>query len=462
MKTIETFFVAVFLTALSLSVNAQQFTNSLTANSVTNNSAVMTFGINTNDTAYVRLQYGHHGSVNEFWTQGYMLVPGIYTFSINLNSLSDTTSYDCYAFVYSPTTVSSNTVTFTTLACSYVPPAISSTFINSCSMQLNNSVSGLWNLNGTSTGVTGNTFTATVSGSYTLTASNGTCTGTSAPIVVSVNEIAITTNGNQTICAGDFVTLTASASGSPSYIWSNSSNISSINVSPSSTMTFTVTVTESGCSNTANIKVTVNKLPDVSVTPSTTSVCINAVTNVALHLIPSDANVSGNGVTGNSFSASLAGVGQHIITASYTDANGCFNDDAVTIDVLDLPIVNGISYDNQILIIDGNFPYPIQVTIGSKVYQAMAQSNVQAIFVNVSSLNVGDMILIQSVEGGCFIMTTYSSVEELLLGENIAKDKDTRIFDIQGQVVNVKNKSELAPGIYIQGGRKFIVVERNF
>ncbi len=79
---------------------------------------------------------------------------------------------------------------------------------------------------------------------------------------------------SQAICIGTTVTLTAT--GGTSYLWSTGSTAASINVNPSSTTTYSVTITGSnGCSMTLNSTVTVNPIPNGTVTPSQ-AICAGA------------------------------------------------------------------------------------------------------------------------------------------------------------------------------------------
>ena len=77
---------------------------------------------------------------------------------------------------------------------------------------------------------------------------------------IAIAETSGTTNNDGTICAGASVTLTAS--GGTSYLWSDGSTTAAITVSPTTTTTYTVTVTDgNGCSATSNTTITVNALP---------------------------------------------------------------------------------------------------------------------------------------------------------------------------------------------------------
>jgi len=99
------------------------------------------------------------------------------------------------------------------------------------------------------------------------------------------------------------------------------------------TITYTF-VDVNGCTGTASDDLTVVDLPSVSLTLTNDLDC---VTNSSLTLdggTPSGGTFSGVGVSGNNFDASVAGVGVHQITYSYTDGNGCTNTaaDDITVD----------------------------------------------------------------------------------------------------------------------------------
>ncbi|MCC6541666.1 MAG: hypothetical protein IT225_05560, partial [Flavobacteriales bacterium] len=81
-----------------------------------------------------------------------------------------------------------------------------------------------WRLNGnTINGATGNSYTAIQSGSYTVTVSNGSCSGTSDPVVVSasgsMSTPVINAQGPTSFCSGANVILTTQQASGNSYQW---------------------------------------------------------------------------------------------------------------------------------------------------------------------------------------------------------------------------------------------------
>jgi hypothetical protein len=129
-----------------------------------------------------------------------------------------------------------------------------------------------------STGSTAPTITVSpvVATTYTVTGSNSSCTNYTT-ITIGINcpssaAVTIVASGN-VVCAGASVTLTAY--GANSYLWSNGSHLSSIIVNPSVTTTYTVTGTTTGGLATASQVITVNPNPVVSIsTPSTVISCL--------------------------------------------------------------------------------------------------------------------------------------------------------------------------------------------
>ena len=116
------------------------------------------------------------------------------------------------------------------------------------------------------------------SGTYTVTVTGtGNCTSTAQTAVV-VNlkpTIQISPLAAQ-ICMGSNTVLTAS--GANTYTWTPTTNISPVTggtatVSPTTTTTYTAHGTTSGCTDSAQVIITVLSNPVVSVTPSTISVC---------------------------------------------------------------------------------------------------------------------------------------------------------------------------------------------
>ena len=182
------------------------------------------------------------------------------------------------------------------------------------------------------------TVTPSASTTYNVTVNNLTngCS-TTAGTSVTVNAIPnISISGSNSICAGSSTTLTASASGTTNWLWSPSTglsatNIASVQANPLTTTTYTVTGTNSaGCTGSANITVTVNPVPVVTL-GSFNAICNNAAAITLSGGAPSGGSYSGPGVSGTSFNPAVAGIGTHTIGYSYTNGSGCTSSASSTI-----------------------------------------------------------------------------------------------------------------------------------
>jgi hypothetical protein len=140
----------------------------------------------------------------------------------------------------------------------------------------------------------------------------------------------ITVTGSTEFCVGDSVILDAGA-GYDTYLWSNNETTQTIVVYTSGN--FSVTVGDvAGCTavSTNNINVIVNLLPSVSL-GSFSAVCNNDPPFALTGGSPAGGTYSGPGVSAGNFNPSAAGVGSHLITYTFTDANGCTNSDTSSI-----------------------------------------------------------------------------------------------------------------------------------
>jgi hypothetical protein len=200
---------------------------------------------------------------------------------------------------------------------------------SSTNLSATGALSYTWN-NGVNNSVA---FSPTTTQTYTVTGvdANG-CTNTDQ-VLVTVNALPTVDAGiNQTVCAGTSVVL--SGAGATSYTWNNGV-VNSVAFLSTTTQTYTVTgVDVNGCSNTDQVLVTVNSLPNVYAGNDQT-VCQG--TMIALTAFGGNTYTWTNGVTnGTPFSANA--------TQSYTvtglGLNGCSNIDQVNITVLPLPLVD--------------------------------------------------------------------------------------------------------------------------
>jgi len=94
------------------------------------------------------------------------------------------------------------------------------------------------------------------------------------------------------------------------------------------------------CQSETSIATTVLLGPDASFTGLLDEYCADADVVSELTSVNAPADFSGPGVEGNTFNAQVAGVGEHTITSSYTDAFGCTGTSAQSVTVNPLPVVD--------------------------------------------------------------------------------------------------------------------------
>jgi len=183
---------------------------------------------------------------------------------------------------------------------------------------------------------TGNTYSPAIAafGSETVyvTAAIGSCESAASAVTVTINALpSVEAGAPQTVCAGENVVL--SGAGAQTYDWDNGVSNNVAFSAPSNTTTYSVIGTDAnGCENTDQVVITVNPLPTVSYTDITEICSYDSPISLAAGT-PSGGTHSGTGVATGIFNPSVAGIGTHIITYSFTDGNGCMNSANWTITV---------------------------------------------------------------------------------------------------------------------------------
>ncbi|MBE0641775.1 MAG: SprB repeat-containing protein [Bacteroidales bacterium] len=162
-----------------------------------------------------------------------------------------------------------------------------------------------------------------------LTDFNG-CPSPRSPVTVTVSTSAFSINAGPdlNICQGSNANLNVSVTGGVppfTYNWNPSVSLSNPAIanpvaSPATTTTYSVTVTSSnGLQNTDAMIVVVTPGPAVSLSLPADSVCLNGSAFLLSGGMPAGGSYSGTGVSGGMFDPSVAGLGWHIISYTYTD-----------------------------------------------------------------------------------------------------------------------------------------------
>ena len=192
----------------------------------------------------------------------------------------------------------------------------------------------------------------------TYTASTGE-TATTQVTIKALPNIIITPNPSLSVCDGSSATLTAS--GGDSYLWSTGATTAQITVNSSATYSVTGTGSN-GCQNTASAAFTVNPLPTISISASSTSICAGD----SVTLTASGAGAGGSYLWSDGQSTAVITVTPgSTITYSVigTDTNECSNtaSQQITVTPLDVATVtySASSYcqvPTGALAVDGYYP----------------------------------------------------------------------------------------------------------
>ncbi len=261
---------------------------------------------------------------------------------------------------------------------------------------------------------------------YSVVATLGVCSGSSA-ITISVNTTPTLTlsSSNNTLCAGSTATL--SASGASSYIWIPGNSLgATVTLTPLSTTAYTVTGYNGICQSSSQTTLKVFPLPSLITSISPSIVCAgNTVTLTAAggELLGWTSN--------NTFSAqptilvtpSVTGV----YLASGTNSMGCKSVQAVTVNVINLPVPIVFSSANTIcsggsvtLTAGGGTSYtwlPVNQT-GSVVVITPSVTTLYTLALQNSGCTNYTTVLIQTEEcfGSNFGVTKACSIPELFNG----------------------------------------------
>ena len=187
----------------------------------------------------------------------------------------------------------------------------------------------LWSTGQTTQSITVN---PSINTTYSVTVSND-FSEDSDDVIVFVNPTPQANAGEDvSICEGETVTLTAS--GSDSYLWSTGETTSSINVNPNVTTTYTVTAIENNCESTDDVIVTVNPTP---VADAGSDMVILEGDSITLTASGGGTYLWSTGQVTQSITVSP------LVTTTYTvlvTVNNCQDQDEITIIVTDEVIVD--------------------------------------------------------------------------------------------------------------------------
>ena len=142
-----------------------------------------------------------------------------------------------------------------------------------------------------------------------------------------------------TACEMEEITLTADNPEGAVISWDNGVIDGQSFSAPSVETSYIATADLNDCIAKDTVIVSINPAPEVEIL-SLDELCVEDAA-VTLTVSPEGGSLSGNGVIGNVFSPSTAGVGTHVVNYVYTDPNGC--EGSASIDVVVDECLNTIS-----------------------------------------------------------------------------------------------------------------------
>ena len=190
--------------------------------------------------------------------------------------------------------------------------------------------------------------TTAATGTYSVTATVGGCTGNAGTAIVTVNPIPATPSpsSNSPVCTGTALSLSTSAVSGATYSWtgpngftSSLQNPSITNVTTAAAGTYSLTVTVAGCTSVmGTVSVTVNTTPAAPTASSNSPICAGSTLNL------SASNIGGatyswtgpNGFTSSTQNPSIAGAttaatGTYSVTATVAGCTGTAGTVSVTV-----------------------------------------------------------------------------------------------------------------------------------
>ncbi len=209
---------------------------------------------------------------------------------------------------------------------------------NSTTLTANGGGNYLWNTGSNNDSII---VAPTIDITYLVTVTNSDgCSDTASFQVQVTNNPTAAITAADSICLGSSLTLTASGGGT--YQWNNGFTTPSISMSPQVDTIYSVIVDLGGCTDTAIHNVTVNSLPNVSIT-GPAAICIGDTT--VLYASGGGSYQWNTGSNLDSISITPTSTGNYTVVV--TDANNCVDSSTATVQVNSLPLIN-ITGNNNI------------------------------------------------------------------------------------------------------------------
>ena len=234
---------------------------------------------------------------------------------------------------------------------------------------------------------------------YTYTDANG-CTNSATFTITVFQTPVVTVPNNMIVCvdANPFTLTGATPAGG--YYTINGNVVTTFNPALYGVGVHTVTYTYEvpGCVVSASFTIEVKPLPQITV-PSYNPVCVLAPAFALAGATPAGGTYSGLGVSNNMFNPSVAGVGTHTITYTYTDNFGCTNSATFTIVVTPATVI--ITHPQNISVLTGQTAtfevvaqyatsYQWQVSVGNGPWTDITGANSPTLVLNNVTLSMNN------------------------------------------------------------------------
>ena len=219
-------------------------------------------------------------------------------------------------------------------------------------------------------GISGNTFDPGTAGvgpqqvSYAYTDNNGCSNSQSATTFIQPLPVVSLSGLNPVYCEDDAVALMTGTPPGGFYagpgLIANSFNPAL--AGPGGPYDIVYSYTDANnCSSSDTLQVSVNAIPAVSITGLNAVYCVY-LEDIPLTLTPAGGQLSGNGVSGNAFNPSSAGIGNHFLIYVYSDGAGCANSTTASVEVAACVGVNSLE-ENDLIV----FPNPASGKVTIKI-----------------------------------------------------------------------------------------------
>ncbi|MCX6755062.1 MAG: T9SS type A sorting domain-containing protein [Candidatus Nomurabacteria bacterium] len=282
----------------------------------------------------------------------------------------------------------------------------------------------------------------TVNTTYTVSSSNGTCTSSDTLTVNVFPSFPAAVYPATGFCAGGSTLLLAT--GGTTYSWFPTAGLNNPNVqnpiaSPVSTTTYTVTIGDgSGCTVSLPTTVTVLQASGTfTVTASPSSICAYSNTGTYITLSSNASGVNhfhGVGVVvsyGNRVYVAGLSPGDYVVYDTVYNQFGCPDVESTIIHILGIPDVSSITFTSttttmgQLIVNSGiYFSDSVYIITPYQTLHTPTQNILQAVFHQVSTIHVGEVIEVHYVNSGCFELVPYTGNVGIIENES----KEFKIF----------------------------------